>query len=120
MRFSVSSRLEYEVRTPAVFILNVEAAALRNQRILAESLQLNPAVALDRHEVPALLLLPGAPSFLFFFFFFSCPLNRKKKKKKKKKKSGSFSFAPEAASGISGKVKGKNGSAQVKKLVDDY
>lgn len=51
MRFSVSSRLEYEVQTPAVFILNVEAAALRNQRILSESLQLTPTVALDRHEV---------------------------------------------------------------------
>jgi transglutaminase-like putative cysteine protease len=52
MRFSVSSRLEYEVQTPAVFILNIEAAALRNQRILSESLRLTPAVALDRHEVP--------------------------------------------------------------------
>ncbi len=44
MRFSVSSRLEYEVQTPAVFILNIEAAALRNQRILSESLRLTPAV----------------------------------------------------------------------------
>lgn len=52
MRFSVSSQLDYEVRTPAVFILNVEPAALRNQRILSESLELTPTVALDRHEVP--------------------------------------------------------------------
>ncbi|HSI42241.1 MAG TPA: transglutaminase family protein [Xanthobacteraceae bacterium] len=49
MRFSLNSRLDYEVRSSTVFILNVEAAALRQQRILSESLVLEPAVSLDRH-----------------------------------------------------------------------
>jgi len=49
MQFSVASQLFYEVREPTVFILNVEAAALRNQKILSENLVLSPAVALDRH-----------------------------------------------------------------------
>lgn len=48
MKFAVSSRLDYEVRAKTVFILNVEAAALRNQRILAENLVLDPPLALDR------------------------------------------------------------------------
>lgn len=52
MRFSVSSRLDYEVKSPTVFILNVEAAALRNQRILSENLELTPAVSVDRFEDP--------------------------------------------------------------------
>lgn len=50
MQFSVASRLEYEVRARTVLIFNVEAAALRNQRIISETLRLEPAVALDRHE----------------------------------------------------------------------
>lgn len=49
MQFSVSSRLDYEVRAATVFILNVEPAALRNQRILSESLTLDPPLAVDRH-----------------------------------------------------------------------
>ncbi|MCJ8144117.1 transglutaminase family protein [Ancylobacter sp. A5.8] len=49
MKFRVSSRLDYEVKQPTLFILNVEAAALRNQRILSESLVLDPPQALDRH-----------------------------------------------------------------------
>lgn len=49
MKFLVSSRLDYQVRQPTLFILNVEAAALRNQRILSESLVLEPPQALDRH-----------------------------------------------------------------------
>ncbi|MCK0208769.1 transglutaminase family protein [Starkeya koreensis] len=51
MKFTVASRLAYEVRETTVFILNIEAAALRNQKILAERLDLTPAVALDRHEL---------------------------------------------------------------------
>lgn len=49
MKFLVSSHLDYQVRQPTLFILNVEAAALRNQRILSESLVLDPPQALDRH-----------------------------------------------------------------------
>ncbi|QIB32501.1 transglutaminase-like domain-containing protein [Ancylobacter pratisalsi] len=49
MQFSVSSRLSYEVRAQTVFVLNVEAAALRNQKILTEQLDLSPGVALDRY-----------------------------------------------------------------------
>ncbi|MCK0195441.1 transglutaminase family protein [Ancylobacter sp. 6x-1] len=49
MKFNVASTLSYEVSEPAVFILNVEAAALRNQKILSENLELSPPVALDRH-----------------------------------------------------------------------
>ncbi|MFG1268753.1 transglutaminase-like domain-containing protein [Xanthobacter versatilis] len=48
MRFAVQSRLEYEVKSPTVFILNVEAAALRRQRIIAERLQLTPGYAIER------------------------------------------------------------------------
>ncbi|WGD31785.1 transglutaminase family protein [Ancylobacter sp. WKF20] len=50
MTFSVAARLAYEVRDRTVFILNIEAAALRNQKILAETLDLSPAVAVDRFE----------------------------------------------------------------------
>lgn len=53
MQFVVASKLAYEVRTPAVFLLNVEAAALRSQKILNERLDLTPAVALDRHTLDA-------------------------------------------------------------------
>jgi transglutaminase-like putative cysteine protease len=49
MQFSVASQLFYDVRETTVFVLNVEAAALRNQKILSENLVLSPAVALDRH-----------------------------------------------------------------------
>ncbi|MDR6951905.1 transglutaminase-like putative cysteine protease [Ancylobacter sp. 3268] len=49
MQFNVSSRLDYEVRSTTVFVLNVEAAALRNQKVLAENLVLEPPLALDRH-----------------------------------------------------------------------
>ncbi|MBS7540894.1 transglutaminase-like domain-containing protein [Ancylobacter lacus] len=49
MAFNVASTLSYEVHARTVFILNVEAAALRNQKILTERLDLTPAVALDRH-----------------------------------------------------------------------
>lgn len=52
MRFSVSSKLQYELKAPSVFILNVEAAALRNQKILSERLVLEPPVPVDRYEVP--------------------------------------------------------------------
>ncbi|MDQ0510177.1 transglutaminase-like domain-containing protein [Ancylobacter amanitiformis] len=51
MKFSVAARLAYEVRETTVFILNIEAAALRNQKILSETLDLTPAVAVDRHEL---------------------------------------------------------------------
>ncbi|TCK31631.1 transglutaminase-like putative cysteine protease [Ancylobacter aquaticus] len=51
MRFNVASRLAYEVRDRAVFILNIEAAALRHQTILSETLKLTPAVALERHDL---------------------------------------------------------------------
>lgn len=51
MRFNVQSRLEYRVDQPTVFVFNVEAAALRNQRIVSETLTLDPAAAVDRHEV---------------------------------------------------------------------
>lgn len=50
MKFSVAARLAYEVRERTVFILNIEAAALRNQKILTETLELTPPVALDRFE----------------------------------------------------------------------
>ena len=49
MRFSVASDLNYEVKKPSVFVLNVEAAALRRQRVLSESLNLTPALAVDRY-----------------------------------------------------------------------
>lgn len=49
MRFSVASDLNYEVKKPSVFVLNVEAAALRRQRVLTESLNLMPALAVDRY-----------------------------------------------------------------------
>lgn len=48
MRFVVRSSLDYEVKSPSVFILNVEAAALRRQRIIGESLNLNPAFPIER------------------------------------------------------------------------
>ena len=48
MRFQVHSSLEYEVKTPCVFILNLEAAALPRQRIVAERLSLAPAHPIDR------------------------------------------------------------------------
>ncbi len=48
MRFAVRSTIDYEVKTPTVFILNVEAAALRRQRILAEALTLHPAYPIER------------------------------------------------------------------------
>lgn len=48
MRFAVRSSLEYEVETPSVFILNVEAAALRRQRIIAEKLVLTPGYPIER------------------------------------------------------------------------
>lgn len=48
MRFAVQCRLEYEVKSPTVFILNVEAAALRRQRIISERLQLTPGYAIER------------------------------------------------------------------------
>lgn len=48
MRFAVRSSLEYEVETPSVFILNVEAAALRRQRILSEKLVLTPGYPIER------------------------------------------------------------------------
>lgn len=51
MKFNVASRLAYEVRDTTVFLLNIEAAALRNQKILTERLNLTPAVAVDRHEL---------------------------------------------------------------------
>ncbi|WP_428029643.1 transglutaminase-like domain-containing protein [Ancylobacter sp.] len=51
MKFTVASRLAYEVRETTVFILNIEAAALRNQKVLSERLDLTPAVAIDRHEL---------------------------------------------------------------------
>lgn len=51
MTFNVASRLAYEVRDTTVFLLNIEAAALRNQKILTERLNLTPAVAVDRHEL---------------------------------------------------------------------
>lgn len=51
MKFNVASRLAYEVRDTTVFLLNIEAAALRNQKILSERLNLTPAVAVDRHEL---------------------------------------------------------------------
>ncbi|WP_371345663.1 transglutaminase family protein [Ancylobacter sp. IITR112] len=51
MKFTVASRLAYEVRETTVFILNVEAAALRYQTILSERLDLTPALAIDRHEL---------------------------------------------------------------------
>lgn len=51
MKFNVASRLAYEVRDTTVFLLNIEAAALRNQKILTERLNLTPTVAVDRHEL---------------------------------------------------------------------
>lgn len=51
MTFNVASRLAYEVRDTTVFLLNIEAAALRNQKILTERLNLTPTVAVDRHEL---------------------------------------------------------------------
>ncbi|WP_425104448.1 transglutaminase-like domain-containing protein [Ancylobacter sp.] len=51
MKFNVASRLAYEVRDTTVFLLNIEAAALRNQKILSERLNLTPTVAVDRHEL---------------------------------------------------------------------
>ncbi|UOK70726.1 transglutaminase-like domain-containing protein [Ancylobacter polymorphus] len=51
MKFNVASRLAYEVRETTVFLLNIEAAALRNQKILSERLNLTPTVAADRHEL---------------------------------------------------------------------
>lgn len=51
MTFNVASRLAYEVRDTTVFLLNIEAAALRNQKILNERLNLTPTVAVDRHEL---------------------------------------------------------------------
>lgn len=48
MRFAVRSSLEYDVKSPAVFILNVEAAALHRQRIIVESLSLNPSFPIER------------------------------------------------------------------------
>ncbi len=50
MKFNVAARLAYEVQERTVFILNIEAAALRNQKILTETLELTPPVALDRFE----------------------------------------------------------------------
>ncbi len=49
MRFSVATDLEYDVKTPTVFILNVEAATLRRQRILSENMLLTPAVPVERY-----------------------------------------------------------------------
>lgn len=51
MKFNVASRLAYEVRETTVFILNIEAAALRNQKILTERLDLAPTLAMDRYEL---------------------------------------------------------------------
>lgn len=48
MRFAVRSSLDYEVKSPTVFILNVEAAALHRQRIIVESLNLNPNLPIER------------------------------------------------------------------------
>lgn len=48
MRFAVRSSLDYEVKSPTVFILNVEAAALHRQRIIVESLNLNPNFPIER------------------------------------------------------------------------
>jgi len=48
MRFAVRSTLDYDVASPTVFILNVEAAALRRQRIIAEELTLAPAYPIER------------------------------------------------------------------------
>lgn len=48
MRFAVRSTLDYDVASPTVFILNVEAAALRRQRIIAEELTLTPAYPIER------------------------------------------------------------------------
>lgn len=48
MRFTMHSKLAYDVKTPTVFILNLEAAALPRQRIVAEKLTLEPANPIDR------------------------------------------------------------------------
>lgn len=48
MRFAVQSSLEYEVNSPTVFVLNLEAAALHRQRIIGESLRLWPAYPIER------------------------------------------------------------------------
>ncbi|MBS9477928.1 transglutaminase-like domain-containing protein [Ancylobacter radicis] len=50
MKFSVAARLAYEVRDRTAFILNIEAAELRNQKILSETLTMSPSVPLDRFE----------------------------------------------------------------------
>lgn len=49
MHFLVACELEYEIKSPTVFILNVEAATLRRQRILSESLTLTPAIPIERY-----------------------------------------------------------------------
>lgn len=48
MRFAVESDLDYEVKSPTVFVLNVEASALHRQRIIREKLTLTPAYAIER------------------------------------------------------------------------
>ncbi len=48
MRFSVTSTLDYEVKSRTVFILNVEAAALHRQRIITEKLTLTPELPIER------------------------------------------------------------------------
>lgn len=48
MRFTMHSKLAYDVKAPTVFILNLEAAALPRQRIVAEKLTLEPANPIDR------------------------------------------------------------------------
>lgn len=48
MRFAVRSSLQYDVKSPAVFILNLEAAALHRQRIIVENLSLNPTFPVER------------------------------------------------------------------------
>lgn len=48
MRFAVQCSLEYEVKSPSVFILNLEAAALHRQRIVAETLKLTPSYPIER------------------------------------------------------------------------
>ncbi|VXD22376.1 transglutaminase-like domain-containing protein [Planktothrix paucivesiculata] len=54
MKFKVGCQLEYEVRDYSTFIFNINVAKTRNQRILEESLKLDPNVYYEEYLNPVL------------------------------------------------------------------
>ena len=54
MKFKVGCQLEYEVRDYSTFIFNINVAKTRNQRILEESLKLDPNVYYEEYFNPVL------------------------------------------------------------------